>query len=80
MNPSTSGSASSLWAGEGYNFFGYSGAHFPPLFPALGGGLALLLGSLQRASNAIYVIAGALLVVPLLLLVRADRQRGCRPG
>ncbi|MEZ4766915.1 MAG: hypothetical protein R2844_00610 [Caldilineales bacterium] len=23
----------SLWAGDGYNFFGYPGAHFPPLFP-----------------------------------------------
>lgn len=61
----------SLWAGDGYGFFGYSGAHFPPLFPALSGGLALLTGDLQTASDLIYVLAGALLVAPLYLLVRA---------
>ena len=25
----------SLWAGQGYHFFGFSGAHMPPLFPAI---------------------------------------------
>lgn len=61
----------SLWAGHGFNFFGYSGAHFPPLYPALAGGLALISGSLLRASDLIYVTAGALLVLPLYYLVRA---------
>ncbi len=61
----------SLWSGNGYNFFGYSGAHFPPLYPALAGGLALLTGSLQWASNLIYIATGALLVLPLYYLVRA---------
>ncbi len=36
----------SLWAGTGFDAFGYSAAHFPPLFPVLAGGLALLTGSL----------------------------------
>ena len=61
----------SLWAGHGYNFFGYSGAHFPPLYPALAGGLALLTGSLLKASDLVYIVAGALLVLPLYYLVRA---------
>ncbi|MCB9130073.1 MAG: glycosyltransferase family 39 protein [Anaerolineales bacterium] len=61
----------SLWAGAGYNFFGYSGAHFPPLYPVLAGGLALLTNNLQWASNLIYIAAGALLVLPLYYLVRA---------
>ncbi len=60
-----------LWAGDGYSFFGYSGVHFPPLFPALAGGLALVVGSLQKASNLIYIAAGALLVLPLYYLARA---------
>lgn len=61
----------SLWAGEGYGFFGYSGAHFPPLFPLMAGGLARLTGNLQAASDLIYAVAGALLTAPLFLLVRS---------
>ncbi len=61
----------SLWAGTGYNAMGYSGAHFPPLFPALAGGMARLTGSLQGASNLLFVLSGALLVVPLYALARA---------
>ena len=60
----------SLWAGDGYNIFGYSGAHFPPLFPALAGGLGALLGSLQGASNLLYVLCGALLVLPVYAMGR----------
>ena len=61
----------SLWSGHGFNFFGYSGAHFPPLYPALAGGLALITGSLLKASDLIYITAGALLVLPLYYLVRS---------
>ena len=55
-----------VWTG--YSIFGYSGAHFPPLFPVLAGGLAPLVGGLQAASNLLYVICGGLLVLPLYAL------------
>ncbi len=61
----------SLWAGAGYNVMGYSAAHFPPLFPALAGGLARLTGSLLTASNLIFVVSGALLAAPLYALARS---------
>jgi len=61
----------SLWAGAGLNAMGYSAAHFPPLFPALAGGLARLTGSLLSASNLIFVLSGALLAIPLYALARA---------
>jgi 4-amino-4-deoxy-L-arabinose transferase-like glycosyltransferase len=66
-----------LWAGQslldgtGYNAWGYSGAHMPPLFAVAAAGLAPLVGGLLNASNLVYVIAGSLLVVPLYLLARA---------
>ena len=55
----------SLWAGGGYKIFGYSGAHFPPLFPVIAGGLSYLTGGLYQASNLLYILCGALLVLPL---------------
>ena len=61
----------SLLAGTGYNAFGYSGAHFPPLFAVLGAGLAPLAGGLEAGSNAVYAVSGALLVLPLYFLARA---------
>ncbi len=61
----------SLLAGEGYNAFGYSGAHFPPLFSLAAAALAPLAGGLLNASNLLHIAAGALLVIPLLLLARA---------
>ena len=61
----------SLLAGTGYNAFGYSGAHFPPLFAVLAAGLAPVTGGLMQASNVIYATTGALLVLPLYLLARA---------
>jgi 4-amino-4-deoxy-L-arabinose transferase-like glycosyltransferase len=61
----------SLLAGQGYNAFGYSGVHFPPLFSLTAAALAPLVGGLLNASNLIHVLAGALLVVPLFLLARA---------
>jgi 4-amino-4-deoxy-L-arabinose transferase-like glycosyltransferase len=65
----------SLWAGNGLNAMGYSAAHFPPLFPALVGGVALITGNLQSASNLIFVLSGALLAVPLYALARAIYSR-----
>ena len=61
----------SLLAGTGYNAFGYSGAHFPPLFAVLAAGLAPVTGGLMQASNVIYATTGALLVLPLYLLAHA---------
>ena len=61
----------SLLSGTGYNIFGYSGAHFPPLFSLLSAGLAPLVGGLINGSNAVYAVAGALLVLPLYFLARA---------
>ena len=61
----------SLLAGTGYNAFGYSGAHFPPLFAVLAAALAPVTGGLMQASNVIYATTGALLVLPLYLLARA---------
>lgn len=65
----------SLWSGAGLNAMGYSAAHFPPLFPVLAGGLAPLVGDLLSASNLIFVVSGALLVVPLYALARAIYAR-----
>lgn len=61
----------SLLAGDGYNAFGYSGAHFPPLFAVTAAALAPLAGGLLNASNLIHVLAGALLALPLFLLAHA---------
>lgn len=65
----------SLLAGDGYNAFGYSGAHFPPLFSVAAAALAPLAGGLGNASNLLYVVAGALLVAPLFLLAHAIYSR-----
>ncbi|MCD6290343.1 MAG: glycosyltransferase family 39 protein [Anaerolineae bacterium] len=65
-----------LWLGQswltghGYQFFGYSGTHFSPLFPLFGGGLGLLLGDLERGSLAVYIVTGALLALPLYGIAR----------
>jgi 4-amino-4-deoxy-L-arabinose transferase-like glycosyltransferase len=65
-----------LWLGQswltghGYQFFGYSGTHFSPLFPLLASGLGLLLGDLERGSLVVYVITGALLALPLYGIAR----------
>jgi hypothetical protein len=68
----------SLWAGQGYQLFGFSGAHFPPLFPAITGGLAYVAGGLQAASEWVYVLTGVLLVLPLWAI--ATRLRGALAG
>jgi hypothetical protein len=60
----------SLWSGEGYNLFGYSGVHFPPLFPVIAGASNLVLDDLLLASNILYVTCGSLLILPLYALAR----------
>lgn len=55
-----------LLTGQGYQFLGFSDVHHPPLFPLLTGALYLALGSLERASNAVYVLFGSLLVLPMV--------------
>ncbi len=63
----------SLLDGNGYQFFGFSGTHFAPLYPLLAASIARafqLTGvavstSLELGSNVVYVVAGALLVLPI---------------
>src|SRR5512132_599661 len=51
--------------GQGYTFTGYHDVHHTPLYPLLSGIFYLVTGNLQVASNAVYVLFGALLVVPV---------------
>jgi hypothetical protein len=68
----------SLWDGHGYGFFGFSGAHFAPLYPLLAGLLARPLAAagwdvpaaLKLGSEVIYVAAGTLTVLPIYGLAR----------
>lgn len=64
--------------GQGYQFLGFSDVHHPPLFPLLSGLFYLALGSLEKASNALYIIFGALLVLPMAGIGR--RLYGPRAG
>lgn len=61
----------SFFAGSGYNVFGYSGAHRPLLFPMITGALAPWVGGSFNASNLTYVVSGALLAIPLIVLARS---------
>lgn len=68
----------SLLDGTGYQFFGISGVHFSPLFPLLAGFIAKLAGMLGAAgpqalmagSAALYLVCGALLVLPVYGIAR----------
>jgi 4-amino-4-deoxy-L-arabinose transferase-like glycosyltransferase len=64
--------------GQGYQFLGFTDVHHPPLVPLLAGVLYLALGSLEQASNALYVVFGALLVLPMAGIAR--RLYGQRVG
>jgi hypothetical protein len=63
----------SLLSGEGYRFFGLSGIHFSPLFPLLAALIGWLAGifltgpgqALAAGSVVLYVVCGALLVLPI---------------
>ncbi|MDW8316648.1 MAG: glycosyltransferase family 39 protein [Anaerolineae bacterium] len=54
-----------LVTGRGYQFVGFNDVHHPPLFPLLAGLLYLAVGSLEQASNVVYVVLGSLLVLPM---------------
>lgn len=56
--------------GQGYQFLGFTDVHHPPLVPLLAGLLYRLFGDLEQASNALYVVFGALLVLPMAALGR----------
>lgn len=56
--------------GQGYQFLGFTDVHHPPVIPLLSGLLYLALGNLEQASNAVYVIFGALLVLPMAGIAR----------
>ncbi len=76
----------SLLDGHGYQFFGYSGSHFSPLFPLLVGLIAKLAGgftanstqALIASSGIVYVVSGTLLVLPVYDIAR--RIAGTGPG
>ena len=64
----------SLLHGEGYRFFGISGAHFSPLFPLLAGLFGQVGGGSNQAlaagSVALYVVCGTLLALPIFAIAR----------
>jgi 4-amino-4-deoxy-L-arabinose transferase-like glycosyltransferase len=51
--------------GQGYQFLGFTDVHHPPLFPLLAGLLYLLTGSLEIASNILYIVFGSLVILPV---------------
>jgi 4-amino-4-deoxy-L-arabinose transferase-like glycosyltransferase len=66
-------SGASLWAGDGFRRDGHPELHFPPLYPAVIGGLHRLLGDPQRAMVAATLIASTAL---LLLIASLGRRLG----
>jgi 4-amino-4-deoxy-L-arabinose transferase-like glycosyltransferase len=64
-------SGASLWAGDGFRREGHPELHFPPLYPAVIGGLHRLLGDPQRAM----VMATLMFSTALLLLVASLTRR-----
>lgn len=64
--------------GQGYQFLGFTDVHHPPVIPFLSGLLYLAFGNLEQASNALYVIFGTLLVLPMAGVAR--RFYGPRAG
>ena len=62
--------ARNLVTGQGFTVVGHPELHYAPLFPLAAGLFYRLLGSLEAASNAVYVLAGAALIWPFFALVR----------
>jgi 4-amino-4-deoxy-L-arabinose transferase-like glycosyltransferase len=62
--------ARNLVTGAGFQVAGMPELHYTPLFPLAAGVAYLVLGNLQWASNTVYIVAGALLVVPVYALAR----------
>ena len=63
-------SGKNLFSGAGFSFQGKPETIHAPLFPILIGAAWKLLGNLELAGQAVSVIAGALLVLPVFLLAR----------
>lgn len=59
-----------LFSGLGYTTGLTPELHYAPLFPIVVGLLWLLVGSPELASNIVYVLAGALLVLPVYAIAR----------
>jgi len=56
--------------GRGYSFTGHPDVHHTPLYPLLTGLVSLLTGDSTLASNACYVVFGALLGLPIYGIAR----------
>ena len=55
----------SLLNGQGYQFFGFSATHFLPLFPLAAATIGRIAGNLAAGSVTLYVVCGAVLVLPI---------------
>ncbi|MGB9594059.1 MAG: glycosyltransferase family 39 protein, partial [Anaerolineae bacterium] len=62
--------ARNLATGRGFSVAGHPELHYAPLFPLATSLFYRLLGDLKAASDAVYVLAGAALIVPFFALVR----------
>lgn len=62
--------ARNLATGRGFSVAGHPELHYAPLFPLVASLFYRLLGDLKTASDAVYVLAGAALIVPFFALVR----------
>ncbi len=64
--------------GQGFSFTGHADVHHAPLFPMLSGLLYLVTGDMARASEVLYVLFGALLVLPMYAIGTEvyDRRTG----
>ncbi|NLG27294.1 MAG: hypothetical protein GX557_05255, partial [Chloroflexi bacterium] len=61
--------------GQGYTFTGHLDVHHAPLFPMLAGLLYALTGDIACASEILYVVFGALLVLPVYAIGAEVYQR-----
>lgn len=62
--------ARNLATGRGFTVAGYPELHYAPLFPLVTGLFYRLLGNLEAASDAVYVLTGAAVILPFYALVR----------
>ena len=62
--------ARNLATGRGFLVAGHPELHYAPLFPLVASLFYRLLGNLKAASDAVYVLAGAALIVPFFALAR----------
>ena len=57
-----------FFTGHGYTFTGYHDVHHTPGYPFLSGVLYLITGNMEMASDLLYAVFGALLVVPIYVI------------